>query len=138
MSAQILKSFFILALCISSSLASAKVSSENHCTVALLPFGNTLSIDQNKEDVLAAYSSRGYKVTPVTSIKEVSNFEFYADSSVNCTSNYLGTAAETIVRLVEVKSNMILARASSSLSMEISLRCKIELTKAIAQLPLCE
>lgn len=133
----------IVGVCLFSATTNATTNAKtppalkaNQCTLALLPFSHTMVIETQKEEILKAYEDKGFFVTLVTSLNAANEFEFYADASVDCTSTYFGTAAQTTIRLVEVATNKILSRAQTPVVMEL-FSCKVELQKAIAALPHC-
>lgn len=126
----------IAATCLFSATTNAKTIKAHTCSLAVLPFGITMIIESQKESIMKAYSEKGYYPTLVSSLQAASSFEFYLDASVDCTTTYFGTAAQTTVRLVDMNSEKILSRVQTPVVMDM-FACKVELQKAIASLPEC-
>lgn len=127
---------FLALVTLYSAETNAAVIKGNDCTLGVLPLGSTMVLAEKRDEIFAAFEAKGYFATELKTPKEMDNFEFIADGSVDCNPTYFGILAQTTVRLVETSSNKIVARSSTQGVMDM-FSCKIELLKAIDALPAC-
>jgi hypothetical protein len=126
---------FAFTLILSTELTAAELKG-NTCTLGLLPFGNTMINETQKNEIIEAYEKKGFYVSLLSSPSQLLDVEFISDATVECTSTYFGTMAETTVRIIEPASNIIKARSVSPKVMDL-FNCKVEVVKAVAGLPNC-
>lgn len=120
-----------------SAETNAATINANTCSLGVLPLGSAMILAEKRDEIFAAFEAKGFFPTELKTPKEMKNFEFIADGSVDCNSTYFGILAQTTVRLVETDSNKIVARETTAGVMDM-FSCKIELLKAIAALPECK
>ena len=135
LSTKIMALIFTLIVILFTQLTAAELKG-NTCTLGLLPFGNTMMIEAQKNEIIDAYEKKGFYVSLLSSPSQVLDVEFISDATVECTSTYFGTLAETTVRIVEPASNIIKARSMSPKVMDLY-NCKVEVVKAVSGLPNC-
>lgn len=126
----------VIALALTSSFAFSKTISAYTCSLGVVNLNGSLYDDAKKQAVVEQLDAKGYHSVIVTNLREAAQSELTLDTSLDCTPTYFGFASKTQVRLVENATDKILARAESPLVVEI-FACKIELAKAIAELPAC-
>lgn len=131
-----LKLTLMFALAFSSSFAFSKTISAYTCGLGVVNLNGSLYDDAKKAAIVEQLDAKGYHSVIVSSLREAAQSELTLDTSLDCTPTYFGFASKTQVRLVENATDKILARAESPLVVEI-FACKIELAKAIAELPNC-
>ncbi len=127
---------FLAIIMLYSAETNAAVIKGNDCTLGVLPLGSSMVLTDKRDEILSAFEAKGFFATELKSPKDMENFEFIADGSVDCNPTYFGIFAETTVRIVETSSNKIVSRVSTPGVMDM-FACKIELLKAIAALPAC-
>jgi hypothetical protein len=131
--------FFVIIFAISFysiEIVDAQVISANQCTLGLPPL-STLSTEAKKDDIVAAYESKGYFVTILNSESQIHTQEFMGDASVDCLPTYFGIVAKTTVRIINTTTNNVTATATSPEKMDM-FNCQIDLFRAIANLPECQ
>ncbi len=134
-SSKVIAFLFALIVILSTELTAAELKG-NTCTLGLLPFGNTMVNETQKNEIIEAYEKKGFYVSLLSSPNQLLDVEFISDATVECTSTYFGTMAETTVRIIEPASNVIKAKSVSPKIMDL-FNCKVEVVKAVAGLPTC-
>lgn len=130
-------SVLILSLILAFSSHLSAVELKGHtCSLGLLPFGNTMMNQAQKNAIIDSYESKGFYVSLISNPNQISGVEFISDATVECTPTYYGTMAETTIRIIDVDSNIIRAKSSSSKVMDL-FSCKVEVVKAVRGLPNC-
>lgn len=125
-----------MAFALASNLAFSKTISAYTCSLGVVNLNGSLYDDAKKAEVVKQLDAKGYHSVVVSTLREAAQSELTLDTSLDCTPTYFGFASKTHARLVDNATDKILARAESPLVVEI-FACKIELAKAIAELPVC-
>lgn len=122
-----------------SAETNASTLQANDCTLGLLPFAGTMAEESKREEILKAYEAKGFIVTEMRSPKEINQYEFISDATVECTPTPFGNFSKTTVRIIETATNKIVARTMSPGVMSVVvMACPIELVHAINALPVCQ
>lgn len=134
---KVLGIIFLLIVSFYSEGTNASELKANTCSLGLPPFSGSTFDSKTQKYIISAFQDKGFFVTVMTNPNEVSEHEFYTDTSVECTKTYFGTHAQTTIRLIESASEKISAKFTTAITADI-FQCKSEIFEAIKNLPNCK